>query len=143
MVGWLGSDARALQQLRRREHLNSPEAVFRWVTQHYRQAMATDPVLPGASLQSQLQRPNRRLWCDEGAILIALLNQQLGRHTHLVDPLDARAGIPLASTVPYRAVPRCRNYPGNALQQFVLHNSLARGAVSQWRQQQRSQAQTP
>jgi hypothetical protein len=28
VVGWLGSDARALQQLRRREHLSSPEAVF-------------------------------------------------------------------------------------------------------------------
>jgi hypothetical protein len=66
----------------------------------------------------------------------------LGRHTHLVDPLDARAGIPLASTVTYRAMPRYRDYPANAVQQFLLHNALDRGAVSQW-QQQRSQAQTP
>lgn len=167
-LGWLGSDARALQQLRRREHLNSPEAVFRWVTRHYRQAHI-DPVLPGASLQSQLQRASRRLWCDEGAILIALLNQQLGYRTRLVDLLDARtgishhttlqllenghwttvdftsarSGIPLAATVPYRAIPRYRDYPANALQQLLLHNALARSAVSQWRQLQRSQAHTP
>jgi len=169
VFGWLGSDARALQQLRQREHLHSPEAVFRWVTHHYRQALATDPVLPGASLQSLLQRPSRRLWCDEGAILIGLLNQQLGQRTRLVDLLDARtgtshhttlqvldrgrwttvdftsgrAGLHLASTVPYREIPRYRNYPANALQQLLLHNALARGAVSQWRQLQRSQAQTP
>jgi hypothetical protein len=168
-LGWLGSDARALQQLRRREDLNSPEAVFRWVSLHYRQALATNPVLPCASLQSQLQRPSLRLWCDEGAILIALLNQQLGQRTHLVDPLDtrtgishhttlqvlergrwttydftsARSGLPLARGVTYPAVPRYRYYPANALQQLLLHNALARGAVSQWRQQQRSQAQTP
>ena len=168
-LGWLVSDARALQQLRRREHLNSPEAVFRWVTRHYRQALASDPVLPGASLQSQLQRTSRRLWCDEGAILIALLNQQLGYRTRLVDLLDARtgishhttlqvlergrwttydftsalSGIPLASTVTYRAVPRHRDYPSNALQQVLLHNALARGAVSQWRKLQHGQVQTP
>jgi hypothetical protein len=136
------------------------------VTRHYQQALASDPVLPGASVQSQLQRPSRRLWCDEGAILIGLLNQQLGRRTRLVDLLDARTGIshhttlqvlerqrwttydftskrmgiPLAATVPYRAVPRYRDYPANALQLLLLHNALARGAVSHWRQLHLSRA---
>ena len=169
VVGWLGSDVRALQQLRRREHLNSPEAVFHWVTHHYRQALATDPVLPSDSLQNQLRRPSRRLWCDEGAILIGLLNQQLGLRTRLVDLLDARtgishhttlqvleggrwttydftsarSGISLASTVPYRANPRYRDYPTNPVQQLLLHNALARAVVSKARELQRVHAQTP
>ena len=167
--GWLGSDARALQQLRERERLNSTEAVFRWVTHQYRQALATDPVLPGASLQSQLKRPSQRLWCDEGAILIGLLNQQLGQRTRLVDLLDARtgishhttlqvleggrwttydftsarSGIPLANTVPYRANPRYRDYPTNPVQQLLLHNALARAVASKVLELQHAQAQTP
>jgi hypothetical protein len=100
------------------------------------------------------------LWCDEGAILISLLNQQLGRQTRLVDLLDARTGIsghttlqvmeegrwitydftsahsdiPLESTVTYRAIPRYRRYPGGAFHQILLHNGFARAAVSKWRQ---------
>jgi hypothetical protein len=57
VVGWLGSDARALQQLRRREHLNSPEAVFHWVTRHYRQALHTDPVMPGPACKASCIGP--------------------------------------------------------------------------------------
>ncbi len=168
-MGWLQSDAQALKQLRQREQLNSSEAVFRWVTQHYRQARPGDPVLPGASVQSQLQRTSRRLWCDEGAIMIGLLNQQLGKPTRLVDLRDARSGIshhttlqvleqgrwitydftsarygiPLSSTVSYRAIPRFRPYPANALHELLLHNGMARALVSQGRQLLHSSAQTP
>jgi hypothetical protein len=72
----------------------------------------------------------------------ASLANVMGSSNTTYDFTSGQSGIPLASTVPYRAVPRYRNYPANALQQLLLHNALARGAVSQWRQQQRSQAQT-
>ena len=140
-VGWISSDARALAGFSHQHGLNTPEQVFAAVTQRWHQARASDPVQPGQSIQTMLARPSHRLWCDEGAIVIALLNQRLGLRTRLVDLLDARTGIshhttlqvqeggkwvtydftsrrygiPLADTVPYRAVPRYRDYPASPL----------------------------
>ena len=158
-VGYWFSDARALDNLAQRQRLDSPERVFGYVTGHWHQAHADDPVLPGESLQSMLARPSSRLWCDEGAIVLALLNQRLQRPTRLVDLLDQRTGIshhttlqiqeggrwvtydftskrrgiPLAATVPYQATPRYRSYPSSPLHWLLLHNSLVRAAVQRYR----------
>ena len=158
-VGYLFSDAQALNGLAQRERLDTPSKVFAYVTSHWQQAQADDPVRPGESLQSMLGRPNHRLWCDEGALVLALLNQRLNRQTRLVDLLDARtgishhttmqvqdngrwvtydftskrSGIPLAATVTYDAVPRYRPYPASALHWILLHNTLARALVERYR----------
>ena len=113
-VGYWSSDARALDNLAHRERLNTPNRVFGYVTGHWSQAHA-DPVHPGESLQTMLTRPSFRLWCDEGAIVLALLNQRLQSPTRLVDVLDQRRGIPLATTVPYQAISRYRSYPSSPL----------------------------
>ena len=158
-LGYWFSDARGLDNLAQRERLDSPERVFDYVTAHWQQAHAGDPVLPGASVQTMLARPSHRLWCDEGAIVLALLNQRLHRTTRLVDLLDQRTGIshhttlqiqqggrwitydftskrrgiPLAATVPYQAIPRYRPYPASPLHWFLLHNNLARTVVERYR----------
>lgn len=106
-----------------------------------------------------LARPSHRLWCDEGAIVLALMNQRLGFQTRLVDLLDAktgishhttlqvkqaghwvtfdftsrRSGIPLSATVPYQAVPRYRPYPATPLHWFLQYNGFARDLVRQLR----------
>lgn len=103
-----------------------------------------------------MARPSRRLWCDEGAIVIALLNQRLGLSTRLVDLIDARTkvskhttlqvlqggrwkvydftskrhGIHTTETVTYRAIPRYRNYPASPLHWLLLHNGAARAVVA-------------
>lgn len=158
-IGWVNSDSRALDQFSREQGLNTPERVFIAVTQRWHQARPNDPVHPGQSIQTMLARPSHRLWCDEGAIVLALLNQRLGLRSRLVDLLDAstgishhttlqvqeggqwvtydftsrRHGIPLSATVPYRAVPRYRDYPDSPLQWLLLHNSFARDAVAAYR----------
>ena len=155
-VGWIRSDARALAGFSHQHGLGTPEQVFTAVTQRWHQARASDPVQPGQSIQTMLARPSHRLWCDEGAIVISLLNQRLGYRTRLVDLLDARTGIshhttlqvqeggkwvtydftsqrhgiPLADTVTYRAVPRYRDYPASPLHWLLLHNGAAREVVA-------------
>ena len=162
-VGWIRSDARALARFSYQNGLDTPEQVFAAVTQRWHQAKASDPVQTGQSIQTMLARPSHRLWCDEGAIVIGLLNQRLGYRTRLVDLLDARTGIshhttlqvqergkwvtydftsqrhgiPLADTVTYRAVPRYRDYPASPLHWLLLHHGAARAVVATVR------AQTP
>lgn len=142
-------------------NLKIPEQMFDAVTSRWHQASAGYPVQPGQSIQTMLTRPSHRLWCDEGTIVMALLNQRLGYRTRLVDLLDAntgisishhttlpvqegnqwvtydfiskRRGIPLVNTVPYRAVPRYRPYPASALQRVLLSNGLAIALVETYR----------
>ena len=158
-LGYWFSDARALDTLAKRQRLDSPERVFGYVTGHYHQAFASDPVLPSEGVQTMLARPSRRLWCDEGAIVLGLLNQRLHRNTRLVDLLDQRTGIshhttlqiqeggrwitydftskrwgiPLAATVTYQAIPRYRSYPYSPLHWLLLHNNVARAVVQRYR----------
>ena len=46
---------------------------------------------------------------------MALLNQRLQRLTQLVDLLDQRRGISLATNVPYQTIPRYRSYQSTLL----------------------------
>lgn len=73
-LGWLSSDARALDSFGQQHGLNTPERVFTAVTQGWHQARPSDPVHPGQSIQTMLARPSHRLWCHEGAIVVGLLN---------------------------------------------------------------------
>ena len=64
---------------------------------------------------------------------MALLNQRLQRLTQLVDLLDQRRGISLATTVPYQTIPRLRSYHSTLLHWLLLHNNLTRAAVQRSR----------
>jgi hypothetical protein len=156
---WVNSDAHALDRFIRREGLTTSEGVFVAVTHRWRQALSSDPLPDGRGIQAMLARLSRRLWCDEGAIVLALLNQRLGLRTRLVDLFDARTGrsghttlqvlhgdrwttydfssrrwgIPLSATVPYRSVPRYREYPSSPLHWLLLHNSAVRNVVATFR----------
>jgi hypothetical protein len=155
-LGWISSDARALDRFSHKEGLNTPAKVFDAVTQRWHPARISDPLPDGQGIQAMLARPSRRLWCDEGAIVLSLLIQRLGMSTRLVDLMVAgtgrslhttlqvyqgdrwvtydfssrRFGIPLSATVPYRAVPRYRNYPASPLHWLLLHNGVARAVVA-------------
>ncbi len=158
-VGWWTSDGRALASLAERNQLQTPAQTFSYITAHWHQANAGDPIHSSDGVQAMLRRPSQRLWCDEGAIVLALLNQRLGYQTRLVDLLDVhtgishhtslqvkqagewvtfdftsrRSGIPLSATVPYRASLRYRPYPANALHWLLLHNGIARALAHQLR----------
>jgi len=164
--GHQNSDAQALSQLIQKKELDDANEIFKWLTTHYNQAKASDPVHPGESITSMLERPSRRLWCDEGAIVMSLLVQRQGKETRLVDLLDQRTGIshhttmqvkeqgrwvtydftskrkgiPLSATVQYAAKPRYRNYPESPIHWLLLNNSYARKMASWLRS---LQAQTP
>ena len=84
-----------------------------------------------------MDRPGNWLWCDEGAIVVAVLVGQLGYSTRLVDLVGTSDGVshhtvlqieqagdwitydftgrqynvPLEKTVDYPAAPRFRTYP--------------------------------
>ena len=159
VVGWWTSDARSLEKLSQQNQLHTPQRVFRYVTQHWHQAKASDPIHGSDGIQAMLARPSHRLWCDEGAIVLALMNQRLGFQTRLIDLLDAktgishhttlqvkqaghwvtfdftsrRSGIPLSATVPYQAAPRYRPYPATPLHWFLHYNGFARDLVRQLR----------
>lgn len=109
-------------------------------------------MLASASIQSMLNRPSRRLWCDEGALVLALMIQAQGGTARLVDLLDRSTGIshhttlqvkqhgawvtydftsktkaiPLAATVPYEAIPRYRTYPATFGHWLLLNNGYLR-----------------
>ena len=159
-VGWWTSDARKLATLSHENKLNSPERAFTYITQHWKQASADNPLPDGRGIQAMLARPSQRLWCDEGAIVLSLLIQRLGYPTRLVDLFDAnrpgysghttmqvqqggkwitydfssrRYDIPLTDTIPYQAIPKYRKYPNSPLHWILLYNGILRILVASYR----------
>lgn len=61
------------------------------------------------------------------------LQVQQGGKWVTYDFTSQRHGIPLSATVPYRAVPRYREYPDRPLHWLLLHNAAARAVVAAYR----------
>lgn len=92
VVGYWFSDSRFASQIIEQRKLSTPEQIFRFVIDQKVQAPPGSPVDGGASFRELMARDGW-LWCDEGAVVIAVLAGQLGYETRLVDLLGKSDGI--------------------------------------------------
>jgi hypothetical protein len=88
-VGYINSEYRFADKTISENHLETPEQIFEYVTAAKSPAVMTQPILSGQSFIELMSREHDGLWCDEGAIVIAVLNNRLGYRTRLVDLLDS------------------------------------------------------
>ena len=94
VVGYLLSDNRLAKQIVDEQNLNTPEQVFGYVIKHKIQAPPGSPNnAQGASFKELFFRQGDWLWCDEGAIVVAVMVGQLGYPTRLVDLLGLSDGV--------------------------------------------------
>jgi len=87
-VGFFWSDNVFLDKVISQEKFSSPADVFAFLLRHKSPADASDPVISGQSLVEMMSRDNGRLWCDEGAIILAAINHRMGYESRLVDFID-------------------------------------------------------
>jgi uncharacterized protein YneF (UPF0154 family) len=92
VAGYWFSDSRFASQIVEQRKLTTPEQVFRFVLEQMVQALPGSPVDGGASFRELMARDGW-LWCDEGAVVIAVLVGQLGYETRLVDLVGKSDGI--------------------------------------------------
>jgi hypothetical protein len=159
-VGYLLSDNRLASQIVAKQNLRTPEEVFGYVIEHKTQALAGSPNnAQGASFKELFFRQGDWLWCDEGAIVVAVMVGQLGYATRLVDLLDLsdgvshhtvlqiqqtggwvtydftgrQFGLQVERTVDYPSRPVFREYP-TWQQNLLLHNYFLRRLAQKIRQ---------
>ena len=83
-VGYLKSDDIYYDRLLKTNNLKNPKEVFLWAIKKYSNPHNGDPVI--SYLSPKYLMINRdRLFCDEGAIVMATLNHSLGFKTRLID----------------------------------------------------------
>jgi hypothetical protein len=82
-LGYLWSDDLYFKRLVQKNQLTSPNRVYQWVSANY---ISYSCVIthPYASPRHLIEN-HKRLWCDEGAMVAAVLNNQLGYKTKLAD----------------------------------------------------------
>lgn len=88
---WLGSqwsESNYADKIISKHGLSSPEEVFVFIGNSKAPANSTFPVDSGESFIELMDRKSGRLWCDEGAIVLAVLIHRMGYKTRLVDLLD-------------------------------------------------------
>ena len=85
VAGALFSDKRYADQLIQQHQLKTPRDAFEFVIGRKQQQPHGAPVCNGRSFRRLVDDPSGKLWCDEGAIVIAVLAQRLGHDTRLVD----------------------------------------------------------
>ncbi|NBP38932.1 MAG: hypothetical protein EBV34_10935 [Betaproteobacteria bacterium] len=93
VIGYAISDVRFADQLIAQHRITSPDAVFDYVIGQKVQAPPGSPVFYGQSFQRMMGTEKNWLWCDEGAIAIAVMARRLGYRTRLVDLLHRDTGI--------------------------------------------------
>jgi hypothetical protein len=94
VVGYLMSDNRLASQIVAEQNLSTPAQVFGYVIKHKIQAPAGSPNnAQGASFKELIFRKGDWLWCDEGAIVVAVMVGQLDYPTRLVDLVGLSDGI--------------------------------------------------
>jgi hypothetical protein len=94
VMGYLLSDNRLANQIVVGQNLRVPEDVFYYVINHKIQAPPGSPNnMQGASFRELFFRKGDWLWCDEGAIVVAVMVGQLGYTTRLVDLVGLSDGV--------------------------------------------------
>lgn len=152
-IGYFYSDNHYADELILKHKISNPDEVFQFVINQKVQAPPGSPVHQGQSFRSLMSTEKNWLWCDEGAIAIAVLSQRLGYETRLVDLLHKRTGKSHHTIVEvkvnnhwraydftgrriipdprlsadYPSVPRYRVYP-EAKHLLLLNNSFLRSA---------------
>jgi len=83
VVGYLWSDDLYYKRLLEKNELTSPNEVYLWVSENYisHSCIVTHPYVSPRHLMEN----HRRLWCDEGAMVAAILINNLGYETRLAD----------------------------------------------------------
>jgi hypothetical protein len=83
-IGYQKSDYLYYKNLLKAKNLNTPMAIFIWTTNNFSNPKSTDAVKSYLSPRFLIEN-HKRLWCDEGAIIMATLNHSLGFKTRLID----------------------------------------------------------
>lgn len=83
LVGYLKSDSVFYNNLLKKNNITNSVQVFNWVTKNIGRAHSTTPH-PYLSPRHLIEK-HKVLWCDEGAIVMATLDHQLGYKTRLID----------------------------------------------------------
>jgi hypothetical protein len=83
IFGYEKSDNVFYNELLKSNNITNPLQVFNWTTRHFGKPKSPDshPYLS----PRYLIKKHKTLWCDEGAIIMATLNHQLGYKTRLID----------------------------------------------------------
>jgi hypothetical protein len=84
IVGYLKSDDIYYGNLIRANNLKTPNEVFLWAVKKYNIPHRGDPVVSYLS-PKYLMMNRERLFCDEGAIVMATLDHELGFKTRLIN----------------------------------------------------------
>src|SRR5688572_10374506 len=79
LIGYLKSDSVFYNNLLKKNNITNSVQVFNWVTKNIGRAYNT-PVYPYQSPRHLIEK-HKVLWCDEGAIVMATLDHQLGYKT--------------------------------------------------------------
>ncbi|MBC7655371.1 MAG: hypothetical protein H7098_12975 [Oligoflexus sp.] len=82
-VGYYFSDTAYYKKVINENQLNTPNQVYEWVSNNYirNSCIITHPY----ASPRHLMENHKRLWCDEGAMVAAILIHQLGYETRLAD----------------------------------------------------------
>ncbi|MDB5005122.1 MAG: hypothetical protein JWQ34_3347 [Mucilaginibacter sp.] len=83
IVGYIKSDSLYYDNLLKSNNLSNPSQVFNWTTQNFSTPKSLY-VHPNLSPRYLIEK-HKSLWCDEGAIVMATLDNKLGYKTRLVD----------------------------------------------------------
>lgn len=83
LIGYLKSDSLFYSNLLKKNNINDPAQVFNWVTKKF--GAPGEPEFYPYLSPRYLIETRKRLWCDEGSIVMATLDHQLGYKTRLVD----------------------------------------------------------
>ena len=83
VVGYLLSDKLYYKRVIKNNNLTSPGQVYKWVSNNFinHSCVITHPY----ASPRHLMENHRRLWCDEGAMVAAILIHHLGYETRLAD----------------------------------------------------------
>lgn len=84
IVGYFKSDDIYYDSLLKANNLKNPKEVFLWAVKTYSKPHKGDPVVSYLS-PKYLMMNRERLFCDEGAIVMATLDHKLGFETRLID----------------------------------------------------------
>jgi hypothetical protein len=149
--GYFLSDNFYAKRIITRNGLNNVDTIFNFIVSNKDIPPLGSKIYPGQSFKKFYSGNRKWLWCDEGAIAIAILANQIGYRTRLVDLIDLKDNISHhtivevsrnskieyydftnrkklsnpCESVNYKSKPRFRSYP-SFTQKYLLNNYFLR-----------------